>query len=941
MRNRSLCRSLSAVAGLAAIFLAGIPSFGAVVVYLDEGGSLRGVNMPRITSPIAALEALASPPAGLSSAVPPGTRVVSFLAEQDYTEVDFSQAILAQGMDDARIEVIFDQVRKTLESMGLTESVRMTVNGAPLYSYLRPVTPVQPRAQAQTEPRPSVGALSGKRISLSPGHGLHWTGSSWVYDRPVTCGLAREDDHNVEITRYLDIYLRQDGATTINYRCLDKNAGIYPTANTPWWQMGGSYWLQHIGYPCSVYACDSGDCSLGVGGDESTDNIRCRPVASDYDNTDIHVAMHTNALSGDCYGTACPNGTETFYDNSAEHAAYGAVSRTLAQNIQSQLINVIRTKYSDASWSDRGAKDANGAYAETRIPDRPCVLVELAFHDSCDRDAAYLKDNCFRSMVTWAIYKGICSYFGVTPTWDIYSYEIVSDDIPEVMDRFETRDVHITLHNRGCLWNEAQRFRLGAVGDSDPFTTQTRVTIPTEAEPDQDYTFTIRFKAPGQVGTYRTDWRMLREYTTWFGPTVAKDVQVLDLTPDEEPPTTPTGLCATVIDINRIDLSWSSSTDNIGVVGYKVYRNGVLLATTTATSYSDTTATSGSVYAYQVSAYDLHENESPKCGAVVVGTSLVTDFIIDNPAATFAGTWSTGTAAPDKYGDNYRYGSCAISVGRVARWVPDIDVPGIYSVQIWYPQASNYSRMAPFTVVYDGGSALVQVDQTTGGGAWREIGQFAFAVGKSGYLQLTNATGEPSTTYVVADAARFQLLIPTDTTPPAINSVFVSPAMAAAGYPVNVSVSVTDNVAVTDVKANGTPLVLTAIDTWGGTLIADSGLGQHTVNIVARDSAGNESTDTSAGYTTAPVFGLSNSALLLAGAAQEGACRYLFKTWGYASVLDADNFEVSDGSGTPVKVHCPGHGLSAMKFVIVFGIANFAQTPLCLESQPAQMQVIY
>jgi len=941
MRSRTFRQPLSAVLGLAGILFAAVPSFGAVVVYLDEGGSLYGVDMPQITSPVAALEALASPPAGLSSAIPPGTRVVSFVAEQDYTTVDFSQAILAQGMDDARIEVIFDQVRKTLESMGLSASVRMTANGTPLYSYFRPVTPVQPRAQVQTEPQPSVGSLSGKRISLSPGHGLHWTGSSWVYDRPVTCGLAREDDHNVEITRYLDIYLRQDGATTINYRCLDKNAGVYPTANTPWWQMGGSYWLQHIGYPCSVYACDSGDCNLGVGGDESTDNIRCRPVASDYDNTDIHIAMHTNALSGDCYGTACPNGTETFYDNSAEHAAYGAVSRTLAQNIQSQLINVIRTKYSDASWSDRGAKDANGAYAETRIPDRPCVLVELAFHDSCDRDAAYLKDNCFRSMVTWAIYKGICSYFGVTPTWDIYSYEIVSDDIPDVMDRFETRDVHITLHNRGCLWNEAQRFRLGAVDDSDPFTTQTRVTIPTEVEPDQDYTFTIRFKAPGQVGTYRTDWRMLREYTTWFGPTVVKDVQVLDLTPDEEPPTTPTGLCATVVNINRIDLSWSASTDNIGVVGYKVYRNGVLLATTAGTSYSDTTATSGSVYAYQVSAYDLHENESPKCDAVVVGTSLVTDFIIDNPAATFVGTWSTGTTAPDKYGDNYRYGSCAISVGRIARWVPDIDVPGIYSVQIWHPQASNYSRIAPFTVVYDGGSTVVQVDQTTGGGAWREIGQFPFAVGKSGYLQLTNATGEPSTTYVVADAARFQLLIPTDTTPPTINSVSVSPALAAAGYPVNVSVSVTDNVAVTGVKANNNPLALTAIDTWAGTISADPEPGEHAVNIVARDSAGNESADASASYLTAPVFGLGNSALLLGGAVQEGAGRYLFKTWGYTSVVDADNFEVSDGSGTPLKVHCPGHGLNAMKFVIVFGIANFAQSPPQLESQPAQIQVIY
>ncbi len=940
MRCCVCCRLLTALIVLMSVLITSGPSFSAIVVYLDDGGSPHGVSLPGIVSPVAALDALASPPAGLKSAIPPGTRVLSFAAGQEYTDVDFSQTILSLEMDDARLENISEQVRGTLEGMGLTASVRMTVQNAPLCTYLPPDPHVAPRARAQSEPLPSVGALSGKTISLSPGHGLRWNGGSWVYDRPVTCGLAREDDHNIEITRYLDIYLRQEGATTINYRCLDKSAGTYAPANTPWWQMGGSYWLQHIGYPCSVYACDSGDCELAAGDDEATDNIRSRPVASDYDDTDVHIAMHTNALSGDCYGTGCPNGTETFYDNGAEHSDYGPISRTLAQDIQTQLIDVIRTKYADSSWRDRGAKDANGDYAETRIPHRPCALVELAFHDSCDRDAAYLKDNCFRSMVTWAIYKGICNFFGVTPTWDLYSYEITSDDIPDVMDKFETRDVHVTLHNRGCLWNEAQRFRLGAVDESDPFTTLTRVTIPTEVEPDQDHTFTIPFTAPGQVGTYHTDWRMVRDYGVWFGPTVSKDVQVLDLTPDTEAPSVPADLSANVVSINQIDLSWSASTDNIGVVGYKVYRNGVLLTTTTATSHSDTTATSGSVYAYQVSAYDLHGNESPKCDAVVVGTSQVTDFIIDNTAALLVGSWSTGTAA-GQYGDNYRYGTSAFSAGRIARWIPDIDVPGVYSVSIWYPQAANQSTISPFTVIYDGGSTVVHVDQTTGGGAWLEIGQFPFAVGRTGYLQLTNATGEPGTTYVAADAARFKLLIPTDTTPPAINSVTVSPTLAAAGRPVDVSVSVTDNVAVTGVTANGAALALRAIDTWGGTLTADPELGEHTVAVVAHDSASNESTDASAGYRTAPVFGLNNSALLVGGAVREGAARYLFKTWGYTTVVDADNFEVADGSMTPVKVHCPGHGLTTMKFVAVFGIANFAATPLQLEAQPGQVQVVY
>ena len=30
----------------------------------------------------------------------------------------------------------------------------------------------------------------------------------------------------------------------------------------------------------------------------------------------------------------------------------------------------------------------------------------------------------------WAVYKGVCDYFGTTPTWDYYSYEVVTNTIP-------------------------------------------------------------------------------------------------------------------------------------------------------------------------------------------------------------------------------------------------------------------------------------------------------------------------------------------------------------------------------------------------------------------------------------------------------------------------------------------------------------------------------
>jgi len=80
--------------------------------------------------------------------------------------------------------------------------------------------------------------------------------------------------------------------------------------------------------------------------------------------------------------------------------------------------------------------------------------------------------------------------------------------------------------------------------------------------------------------------------------------------PDTTPPSVPTGLTATAISSSQIDLSWNASTDNIGVVGYKVYRNGTYLKSVTTTSTSDTGLNANTQYCYTISAYDAAGNES-------------------------------------------------------------------------------------------------------------------------------------------------------------------------------------------------------------------------------------------------------------------------------------------------------------------------------------------
>jgi fibronectin type 3 domain-containing protein len=93
--------------------------------------------------------------------------------------------------------------------------------------------------------------------------------------------------------------------------------------------------------------------------------------------------------------------------------------------------------------------------------------------------------------------------------------------------------------------------------------------------------------------------------------------------PDGTPPSKPGNLSAAAASSSQVNLTWSASTDNIGVVGYNVYRNGTLLPGPTQPdpnpprTYSDDTASPGTTYTYEVSAVDAAGNESTKANASV------------------------------------------------------------------------------------------------------------------------------------------------------------------------------------------------------------------------------------------------------------------------------------------------------------------------------------
>ena len=90
---------------------------------------------------------------------------------------------------------------------------------------------------------------------------------------------------------------------------------------------------------------------------------------------------------------------------------------------------------------------------------------------------------------------------------------------------------------------------------------------------------------------------------------------------DSEPPSIPTGLSGTAVSDTQIDLTWTASTDNAQVTGYKVYRDGVFIHSASGPSLSDSGLVPTTTYTYTVSAYDAAGNESSVSSPLSVATS--------------------------------------------------------------------------------------------------------------------------------------------------------------------------------------------------------------------------------------------------------------------------------------------------------------------------------
>src|SRR5258708_4270467 len=94
---------------------------------------------------------------------------------------------------------------------------------------------------------------------------------------------------------------------------------------------------------------------------------------------------------------------------------------------------------------------------------------------------------------------------------------------------------------------------------------------------------------------------------------------------DTTPPSLPPGLRGGGAGSSGANLSWSVSTDNVGVTVYILLRNGVQVATPATTSFTDTGLSAATTYSYTVAARDAAGNISANSASVSITTASAAD----------------------------------------------------------------------------------------------------------------------------------------------------------------------------------------------------------------------------------------------------------------------------------------------------------------------------
>jgi chitodextrinase len=263
-------------------------------------------------------------------------------------------------------------------------------------------------------------------------------------------------------------------------------------------------------------------------------------------------------------------------------------------------------------------------------------------------------------------------------------------------------------------------------------------------------------------------------------------------------PSTPGNLQGVAVSAGQVDLSWNAASDNVGVTGYILRRDGAIIATPAGTSFSDTSVSASNAYSYTVAARDAAGNVSPQSGAVQVTTPAAAD--------TQAPTTPTGLQG------------VAASASRIT---------------LSWNAASDNVGVTGYEIRRDG--VLINTVAIT---SFEDMG----LTQNTAYSYTVSARDAAGNVSAPSAAVQVVTQVSTDTEAPSVPGGFQGSAASATQINLSWNAS-SDNVGVTDylLRRDGVPVATVPA---GATSYSDMGLTQNTTytyTVAARDDAGNVS----------------------------------------------------------------------------------------------------
>jgi chitodextrinase len=162
---------------------------------------------------------------------------------------------------------------------------------------------------------------------------------------------------------------------------------------------------------------------------------------------------------------------------------------------------------------------------------------------------------------------------------------------------------------------------------------------------------------------------------------------------DNQSPSTPSGLSASIVGTFQVELSWNPSSDNVEVIGYSVLRNGISIDTVTGTTltYTDSSVSPNVEYTYTIAAFDQAGNHSTESDPVIVSVPDLPQVLKLTPEAD---AYVDASKPTMNYGNSTTLRADASpDLHAFLRFnIPDLGVKSISRAQLFFYANSNIRK---------------------------------------------------------------------------------------------------------------------------------------------------------------------------------------------------------------------------------------------------------